>query len=220
MIRKLTITNGNYNMGLLDYFNQGKQWLQNQPQMADPHANARALMGGQAMQYNQQPQSLIAPQTQAGTGGMVGPVSPLPGDINVKESQQPYVSYNPNQIQPDFTNVPLDTWQDPATAGGHVAGTVYDTPGGRMNAAPVNSLLMGNAQTPQGVVGVEPDPEYNTPTDNTNYSGVDSNVPQTNPYPEPPNIIGEAFDPSLTEEEKRLREEALSRLPWYLGGKR
>ena len=216
-------------MGLLDYLNKGfdnsvghlnnlKDSFANQPKMYDPHANARALMGGTSM--NAQPQSLIAPQAPAQSGSMVGPVSQAPGDINVNPSQQPYVSYNPNQIQPDFTNVPLDTWQDPNTAGGHVAGTVYDTPRGRMNEAPVNSLLMGNAQTPQGVVGAEPTPEYNTPTDNTNYGGVDSNVPQTNPYPAPPSIIGETFDPSLTEEEKRLREEAASRLPWYLGGKR
>ena len=205
-------------MGLLDYFNQGADWLKNQPQMADPHANARALMGGTSM--NAQPQSLIAPQSPAQSGGMVGPVSQAPGDINVNESQQPYVSYNPNQIQPDFTNVPLDSWQDPNTAGGHVAGTVYDTPRGRMNEAPVNSLLMGNAQTPQGVVGADTAPNYNTPTDNTNYAGVNSNVPQTTPYPAPPSIIGETFDPSMTEEERRLREEAASRLPWYLGGKR
>lgn len=50
-------------MGLLDYLNKGfdnsvghlnelKDSLANQPKMYDPHANARALMGGQAMQYN------------------------------------------------------------------------------------------------------------------------------------------------------------------------
>ena len=53
-------------MGLLDYLNKGfdnsvghlnelKDSLANQPKMYDPHANARALMSGQAMQYNQQP---------------------------------------------------------------------------------------------------------------------------------------------------------------------
>ena len=56
-------------MGLLDYLNKGfdnsvghlnnlKDSFANQPKMYDPHANAQALMGGQAMQYNQQPQSL------------------------------------------------------------------------------------------------------------------------------------------------------------------
>jgi hypothetical protein len=51
-------------MGLLDYLNQGfdnsvghlndfKDSLASQPKMYDPHANAKALMGGQAMPYNQ-----------------------------------------------------------------------------------------------------------------------------------------------------------------------
>ena len=43
-------------MGLLDYFKNGMQSMQSQPQMYDPHANARALMGGTSM--NAQPQSL------------------------------------------------------------------------------------------------------------------------------------------------------------------
>ena len=65
-------------MGLLDYLNKGfdnsvghlnnfKDSLVNQPKMYDPHANAQALMGGQAMQYSQQPQSLIAEQVNAPT---------------------------------------------------------------------------------------------------------------------------------------------------------
>jgi len=204
--------------GLLDLWNQGKNWASNQDwssNRVDPGANAQALMGGTPMQYNQQPQGLIAPQTQAGTGGMVGPVSPLPGDINVKESQQPYVSYNPNQIQPDFTNVPLDTWQDPATAGGHVAGTVYDTPRGRMNEAPVNSLVMGNAQTPQGVIGLDSNPDqYNTPVDNTNYgqeAQVEVGQPTVTTSPNPGfQWPWEAFGNQQTMEEK-IRAQAIAR---------
>ena len=53
-------------MGLLDILNNGfdnsvghlnelKDKFTSQPKMYDPHANARALMGGQAMQYDQQP---------------------------------------------------------------------------------------------------------------------------------------------------------------------
>jgi len=159
-------------MGLLDMWNQGKNWASNQDwssNRVDPGANAQALMGGTPMQYNQQPQSLIADTPQVGTGGMVGPVSPLPGDINVNENMNPYITPQ-TQPRPDFTNVPLDTWQDPATAGGHVAGTGYDTPRGRMNEAPVNSLLMGNAQTPQGVVGVDSNPEQVVIEDPTDYS--------------------------------------------------
>ena len=64
-------------MGLLDYFNQGADWLKNQPQMADPHANARALMGGQPMQYNQQPQSLIG-NTPTTNNPVNQPQAPIP----------------------------------------------------------------------------------------------------------------------------------------------
>lgn len=42
-------------MGLLDYLNQGLDTLKSQPKMYDPHANARALMGGQPMQQQAQP---------------------------------------------------------------------------------------------------------------------------------------------------------------------
>ena len=208
MIRKLTITNGNYNMGLLDYFNQGKQWLQNQPQMADPHANARALMGGQAMQYNQQPQSLIAEQVNAPTTQ----ASFTPQPPTEQQTQQmtyqgtPQAGVNYPNYDSSAINPYLDGDQTDGT-GGYVD-TSYNN---RINSAPVNSLLMGNAQTPQGVVGVDSNAVYKTQVDNDT---------TTRAYPEPPNITGEAFDPSLTEEEKRLREEALSRLPWYLGGKR
>lgn len=74
-------------MGLLDYLNKGfdnsvghlnelKDSFVNQPKMYDPHANARALMGGQAMPYNQNvgnvpslypqdPISLVANKAQA-----------------------------------------------------------------------------------------------------------------------------------------------------------
>ena len=38
------------------------------------------------------------------------------------------------------------------------------------------------------------------------------------PYIAPSEILGEAFDPSLTEEERLLREAAKANLPWYLGG--
>ena len=60
--------------GLLDYLKQGQTALTNATGMdwnkiqADPGANAQALMGGQAMQYNQQPQSLIAEKPQVDIG--------------------------------------------------------------------------------------------------------------------------------------------------------
>ena len=55
MVRKLKTNNGKYNMGLLDFF-------KNQPQMADPHANARRLMGG-AVQAQPMAQPAVQPQS-------------------------------------------------------------------------------------------------------------------------------------------------------------
>ena len=46
MVRKLKTNNGRYNMALLDFMKEGFNSLQSQPQMYDPHANARRLMGG------------------------------------------------------------------------------------------------------------------------------------------------------------------------------
>jgi len=46
MVRKLKTNNGRYNMALLDFMKEGFNSLQYQPQMYDPHANARRLMGG------------------------------------------------------------------------------------------------------------------------------------------------------------------------------
>ena len=46
MVKKLKINNGRYNMALLDFMKEGFNSLQSQPQMYDPHANARRLMGG------------------------------------------------------------------------------------------------------------------------------------------------------------------------------
>ena len=51
-----------------------------------------------------------------------------------------------------------------------------------------------------------------TPTDETDYAAIST------PYTFPSEVLGTAFDPSLTEEEKLLREAAKAKLPWYLGG--
>ena len=208
MIRKLTTTNGKYNMGLLDYLNQGKQWLQNQPQMADPHANARALMGGQAMQYNQQPQSLIAdtpttanPTTQNPNIPVVDPTftqhSPYTPEV-VNAPQSPWGSQQQQGLIGDGSNVNFD--QTSQTWGSGYDGTPTE------GYTPIDTTGSPN-------YGVNSNtPVYDTPTDETDYSAT------TTPYNAPPNLIGEAFDPSMTEEEKLLREAAKARLPWYLGG--
>ena len=71
MVRKLKTNNGKYNMGLLDFF-------KNQPQMADPHANARRLMGGAV----QAPQPMAQPAVQ--------PQSLLPQGTPQEPSMTPY----------------------------------------------------------------------------------------------------------------------------------
>ena len=71
MVRKLKTNNGKYNMGLLDFF-------RNQPQMADPHANARRLMGGSV----QAPQPTAQPAVQ--------PQSLLPQGTPQEPSMTPY----------------------------------------------------------------------------------------------------------------------------------
>ena len=208
-------------MGLLDYFNQGADWLKNQPQMADPHANARALMGGQAMQYNQQPQSLIASQTPQ-VNNPTDQSSFTPQPPTAQQTQQmtyqgtPQAGVNYPNFDPSAINPYLDGDQT-GTVGGYVnngQNVVNENFNNRVTQPQTGSLLMGSPEAYQ-----KPS-EYES--DEIDYSkvGVNSNVPQTTPYPAPPSIIGETFDPSMTEEERRLREEAASRLPWYLGGKR
>ena len=195
-------------MGLLDYLNKGfdnsvghlndiKDSFANQPKMYDPHANAQALMGGQPMQYNQQPQSLI--------GGGNTPVAPA--DPSLATAPVDRVDYNypqqpqqPNQemIYPDY-NQQLD--QESWGGGGH-------TPEPAPEVAPYNTAMIQPETSPwgsapqQGIVGVESTPPVAT----------------TSPYTLPPSLIGEAFDPSMTEEERLLREAAKANLPWYIGG--
>jgi hypothetical protein len=173
-------------MGLLDYFNQGKQWLQNQPQMADPHANARALMGGQAMQYNQQPQSLIAEQVNAPTTQ----ASFTPQPPTEQQTQQityqgtPQAGVNYPNYDSSAINPYLDGDQTDGT-GGYVD-TSYNN---RINSAPVSSLLMGNAQTPQGVVGVDSNAGQvviEDPTDYSKEAQVEVGQPQVS--------VGDPFD--------------------------
>ena len=205
-------------MGLLDYLNKGfdnsvghlndiKDSFANQPKMYDPHANAQALMGGQPMQYNQQPQSLIGggntPVAPADPSLATAPVDRV--DYDHPKPQSPYYSHNPTDTISPFThsynndNGVQEMW----SGGGY-------TPEPAPEVAPYNPAMVQPEISPygsapqQGIVGVESTPPVAT----------------TSPYTLPPSLIGETFDPSMTEEEKRLREEAASRLPWYLGGKR
>ena len=202
-------------MGLLDYFNQGTEWLKNQPQMADPHANARALMGGQPMQYNQQPQSLIGgSDTTVAQPEPTTPYTPPPDPIE---------QMNPGIMTPTYQQ-PIGPNYNGNLPNGSAPqqGIVGDGTGVNFNQTSTNGYERPDTEyyQPIDTMGrpdygvVSQPPVYDTPTDETDYAAT------TTPYNAPPSLIGEAFDPSLTEEEKLLREAAKANLPWYLGGKR
>jgi len=231
-MRKLTTKNGKYNMGLLDYFKNGMQSMQNQPQMYDPHANARALMGGTSM--NAQPQSLIGntPQTEATNPTNVTPTTTLPAQlpteqnplmnpgVQTTEYQQPIgPNYNGNLpfgsapqqglINPTGENVNLG--QTSETYGSGYAGTPTSTY--QPNLDPSGSFpidtMMGR---PDYGVAENPNDRPILEEDDTDYAAT------TNGYKAPSDILGTAFDPRLSEEERLLREQAKANIPWYLGG--
>lgn len=136
-------------MGLLDYLNKGfdnsvghlnelKDSLANQPKMYDPHANARALMGGQAMQYNttgsvpslaaddplslaadkakaeQQnsylPQGMLGEQVDTSIGPNMGQVNRFQGSTGMLSPQvDTSVAPNMNQVNAVDRMIPTDT---------------------------------------------------------------------------------------------------------------
>lgn len=199
-------------MGLLDYFNQGKQWLQNQPQMADPHANARALMGGQAMPYNQQPQSLIAGATPTTT-------TPSNAPTNITPQQTQQITYGapvgPNMGQVNTETSEISSYDD--SNGYDPTQVIARNPA--INQPMVGSLLMGQAQQQQGFTAPEPAPTYTTQVDNTDYSkqGVNSAPVITADYPQM--NLGTAFAPTIDPAEMIKREEAKRKLQAIFGGK-
>ena len=122
--------------GLLDYLNQGLDTIKSQPKMYDPHANARALMGGQAMQYNQQPAQPVinnlvgegtntfANETGSYPQGMLGEqvdtsIGPNMGQVNERMPQgmlspQVDTTIGPNMSMPRPSRfTPIDTMQSP-----------------------------------------------------------------------------------------------------------
>ena len=136
-------------MGLLDYLNKGfdnsvghlnelKDSLANQPKMYDHHANARALMGGQAMQYNttgsvpslaaddplslaadkakaeQQnsylPQGMLGEQVDTTIGPNMGQVNRFQGSTGMLSPQvDTSVAPNMNQVNAVDRMIPTDT---------------------------------------------------------------------------------------------------------------
>jgi len=167
-------------MGLLDYLNKGfdnsvghlnnlKDSFANQPKMYDPHANAQALMGGQAMQYNnQQPQSLISEQVNAPTQQ----ASFTPQPPTAQQTQQMTYQGTPQAgvNYPNYDSSAINPYLD-GDQTGTVGGYVDNSYNNRIAQPQEGSLLMGPAQQQQGIVGVDSNaPVYNTETDETDYS--------------------------------------------------
>ena len=208
-------------MGLLDYLNKGfdnsvghlnnlKDSFANQPKMYDPHANAQALMGGQAMQYNQQPQSLIADAQQNANA-----VSNAPTNITPQQTQQ--ITYGA-PVGPNMGQVNEETSEAPSLTIGGYDPTQARNPA--INQPMVGSLLMGNAQQQQGFQAPEEKPTYTTQVDNIDYSkqGVDSTTPVV-AQQYPPMSLGESFAPTIDPTEMAKREEAKRKLQALFGGK-
>ena len=210
-------------MGLLDYLNKGfdnsvghlnnlKDSFANQPKMYDPHANAQALMGGQAMQYNQQPQSLIADTPQVNNK-----VSNAPTNVTPQQTQQ--VTYGA-PVGPNMGQINTETSEAPSLTIGGYDPTQVAPRNPAINQPMVGSLLMGNAQQQQGFQAPEEEPTYTTQVDNTDYSkqGVNSITPVVaQQYPEM--NLGEAFRPTIDPAEMARREEAKRKLQAIFGGK-
>ena len=148
--------------GLLDFF-KNQDWSSNR---VDPGANARALMGGQSMQ----PQSLIADTPQVNTPNTQASFTPqAPTEQQTQQMTYqgtPQAGVNYPNFDPSAINPYLDGDQTTYASNGY-EDTSYNN---RLNSAPVNSMLMGNAQTPQGVVGVDPNAEQVVIEDPTDYS--------------------------------------------------
>ena len=211
-------------MGLLDYLNKGfdnsvghlnnlKDSFANQPKMYDPHANAQALMGGQAMQYNQQPQSLIANATQTNTptaGGNTGNTNiPVADPTYTQQSpyteamvnapQSPYGSQQQQGLIGDGNNVNFE--QTSETWGSGYDGTPTE------GYTPIDT-------TGRPDYGVNSNKKvYNTETDDTDYAAT------TNGYTAPSDILGQAFAPTIDPVEMIRREEAKRKLQAIFGGK-
>lgn len=213
-------------MGLLDYLNKGfdnsvghlndlKDSFANQPKMYDPHANAQALMGGQAMQYNQQPQSLIGntPQVNNPT------TSNAPTNVTPQQTQQ--VTYGapvgPNMGQVNTETSEVSSYDD---SNGYDPTKVaqpnanYDN---RINAPMYPSLLMGAPEVYEAPTGTR-EVGFTTQVDDEVNTGVNSMTPVVaQQYPKM--NLGESFRPTIDPAEMARREEAKRKLQAMFGGK-
>ena len=209
-------------MGLLDFLNKGfdnsvghlnnfKDSLVNQPKMYDPHANAQALMGGQAMQYNQQPQSLIGNTSQTTNPANETQVPNIPVADPTFTQQSPYTEAVVNAPQSPYGSSPM---QGLIGDGSNVNfEQTAPTWGSGYDGTPTESY------TPIDTTG-KPDygvnsntPKYKDEVDNTDYSAT------TNGYTEPSDILGTAFAPTIDPVEMIKREQAKLKLQALFGGK-
>ena len=232
-------------MGLLDYLNKGfdngvghlnnlKDSFANQPQMYDPHANAQALMGGQAMQYNQQPQSLIG-----GNDAKTNPVNEPQGP-NMPVANPTFTQNSP-WTEATISNAPQSPWgsqqqQGLINDGNNVnLGQTSETWGSGYSGTPTEGFKpIDTTGAPDYGVNVNK-PEYITPTDETDYSATTTPFWDKYGWSENSNgahLTGELKEwarnnPSnlsggMTDAEKaefiQKREEAMAKLPWYMGG--
>jgi len=213
-------------MGLLDYLNKGfdnsvghlnnlKDSFANQPKMYDPHANAQALMGGQAMQYNQQPQSLIDNTPQVNTPT----TSNAPTNVTPQQTQ--LVTYGapvgPNMGQINTETSLISSYDDSNGYDPTKVAQPNQNFSNRINAPMHPSLLMGSPEVYQEPVG-EREVGFTTQVDNTPNNGVDSTTPVV-AQQYPAMSLGEAFNPTISPEEIARREEAKRKLQAMFGGK-
>ena len=155
--------------GLLDFF-KNQDWSSNR---VDPGANARALMGGQAMQYNQQPQSLLSNVYGEGTDTFKNETGIIdPKNITPQQTQQmtyqgtPQAGVNYPNFDPSAINPYLDGDQTTYASNGY-EDTSYNN---RVNSPMYSSDLMGPVTQQQGIVGVDPNAEQVVIEDPTDYS--------------------------------------------------
>ena len=234
--------------GLLDFFKQGYQnsglqelgnSIANQPKMYDPHANAQALMGGTPM--NQQ--GLLNNVYGQGTDtfknetGIVDPsqtyaqpeqIEQMNPGVMTPAYQQPVgPNYGGNLLN---GSAPQQGITNPGGTGVNL-GQTSQTWGSGYDGTPTEGYTpIDTTGSPDyGVNSITP--KYKTETDETDYSAQTTPFLDKFAWSENSNgahLTGELkewaaqdgnkFDPSMTEEERLLREQAKARLPWYLGG--
>ena len=208
-------------MGLLDYLNRGfdnsvghlnnfKDSLTSQKQMYDPHANARALMGGQTMQPYQ-PQSLIA-------DAVTNPTVTNAPQPEVTPQQQQQVTYGapvgPNMGQVNTETSEISNYDDSNGYDPTKVAQPNANYNNRITAPMYPSLLMGAPEVYQEPVG-EREVGFTTQVDNT---GVDSTTPVV-AQQYPAMSLGESFDPTIDPITIAKREEAKRKLQAIFGGK-